>query len=67
MKGAENTGCLTWAYIGDLHFTGNVDSCVMPGDNTEDGSAAQYASIRRGLDGLNILFHAIPGDPDRNS
>jgi len=39
----------------------------MPGDNTEDGSAAQYASIRRGLDGLNILFHAIPGDPDRNS
>jgi Icc protein len=47
------------------HLAGQINFCVPPGDNADDGSAEQYALIRRGLDDLKIPFHVIPGDHDR--
>jgi Icc protein len=47
------------------HLAGDVDFCVLPGDNADDGSAEQYALIRRGLEPLKIPLHVIPGDHDR--
>jgi predicted phosphodiesterase len=49
----------------NANLVGQIDFCVLPGDNADAGSAAQYALIRRGLDGLNIPLHVIPGDHDR--
>jgi hypothetical protein len=49
----------------NANLVGQIDFCVLPGDNADDGSAAQYALIRRGLDGLKIPLHVIPGDHDR--
>jgi len=51
----------------NANLVGQIDFCVLPGDNADDGSAAQYALIRRGLDGLNIPLHVIPGDHDRKA
>ena len=49
----------------NTHLAGHIDFCVLPGDNADEGSAQQYALIRRGLDRLNIPHHVIPGDHDR--
>ena len=46
------------------HLARDVDFCVLPGDNADDGSAEQYGLIRRGLERLKIPLHAIPGDHD---
>ena len=49
----------------NIHLAGQIDFCVLPGDNADDGSADQYALIRRGLERLNVPIHVIPGDHDR--
>ena len=49
----------------NIRLAGHVDFCVLPGDNADDGTADQYASIRRGLQRLEIPLHVIPGDHDR--
>ena len=47
------------------YLAGQIDFCVLPGDNADDGSAEQYDLIRRALDRLTIPVHVIPGDHDR--
>lgn len=49
----------------NTHLAGHIDFCVLPGDNADDGTAEQYALIRRVLDRLTIPVHVIPGDHDR--
>ncbi len=49
----------------NTHLAGQIDFCVLPGDNADDGSADQYALIRRGLERLKVPVHVIPGDHDR--
>jgi 3',5'-cyclic AMP phosphodiesterase CpdA len=49
----------------NTHLAGQIDFCVLPGDNADDGSADQYALIRRGLERLKVPIHVIPGDHDR--
>ena len=51
----------------NTHLAGQIDFCVLPGDNADDGLAAQYSLIRHGLAQLNIPFHVIPGDHDRKA
>ncbi len=51
----------------NTHLAGHIDFCVLPGDNADDGSAAQYALIRRGMERLTVPLHVIPGDHDRKS
>jgi 3',5'-cyclic-AMP phosphodiesterase len=47
------------------HLADDIDFCLLPGDNADDGSAEQYALIRSGLERLKVPIHAIPGDHDR--
>jgi predicted phosphodiesterase len=47
------------------NLAGQVDFCVLPGDNADDGSAEQYDLIRRTLERSKIPIHVIPGDHDR--
>jgi Nucleotidyl transferase AbiEii toxin, Type IV TA system len=42
----------------NTHLAGQIDSCVLPGDNADDGSADQYALIRRGLERLKVPIHS---------
>ena len=51
----------------DTRLAGNLDFCVLPGDNADDGSPLQYALIRRGLERLKVPIHIIPGDHDRKA
>jgi 3',5'-cyclic-AMP phosphodiesterase len=44
---------------------GQIDFCVLPGDNADDGTTAQYALVRRGLADLTVPVHVIVGDHDR--
>jgi hypothetical protein len=48
----------------NAHLAGQIDFCVLPGDNADDGAAAQYALIRRELADFVIPVHVIPGDHD---
>jgi Icc protein len=48
----------------NARLAGQIDFCVLPGDNADDGAAAQYGLIRRGLDDFVIPVHVIPGDHD---
>ena len=47
------------------HLAGQIDFCVLPGDNADDGAAEQYDLIRQVLGRLKIPVHVIPGDHDR--
>jgi predicted phosphodiesterase len=49
----------------NTNLASQVDFCVLPGDNADDGSAEQYDLIRRALDRFKIPIHVIPGDHDR--
>jgi 3',5'-cyclic-AMP phosphodiesterase len=40
---------------------------VLPGDNADDGTAEQYALIRRAVEGLRIPLEIRTGDHDRKS
>jgi len=51
----------------DTQLVSQIDFCVLPGDNANDGSPAQYELIRRGLDRLKVPVHVIPGDHDRKT
>ena len=46
------------------HLAGQIDFCVLPGDNADDGAAEQYDLIRQALERLQIPVHVIPGDHD---
>jgi Icc protein len=46
-------------------LAGQIDFCVLPGDNADDGTAAQFLLIRQALDRLKIPVHVIAGDHDR--
>lgn len=41
-----------------------VDFVFLPGDNADDGTGAQFALVRAGLNQLRLPWHAIPGDHD---
>ena len=49
----------------NTHLKDEIDFCVLPGDNADDGSPDQYALIHRALEQLQIPVHVIPGDHDR--
>lgn len=49
----------------NTHLAEQVDFCVLPGDNANNGTVAQYQLIRRALDALRCPIHIIPGDHDR--
>ena len=47
------------------HLAGQIDFCVLPGDNADDGAPEQYDLIRQVLGRLKMPVHVIPGDHDR--
>lgn len=49
----------------NTHLAGQIDFCLLPGDNADDGIGPQYELLRRGLDKLAIPVHILPGDHDR--
>jgi len=49
----------------NTNLAGQVDFCVLPGDNADDGSAEQYDLIHQALERCKIPVHVIPGDHDR--
>ena len=50
--------------IANSTFADGVDFVFLPGDNANEGTAAQYRLIRRSLDGLALPLRIIPGDHD---
>ena len=51
----------------NTHVAGNIDFAVLPGDNADDGTGEQYASIRRAIDRLRLPLEIRTGDHDRKS
>jgi len=51
----------------NAHLAGHVDFAVLPGDNADDGTEAQYELIRRAIAPLQIPLEARTGDHDRKS
>ncbi|ACD20388.1 metallophosphoesterase [Paraburkholderia phytofirmans PsJN] len=51
----------------NAHLAGQIDFAVLPGDNADDGTPAQYDILRAELDDLEIPVHIIPGDHDFKS
>jgi 3',5'-cyclic-AMP phosphodiesterase len=49
----------------NTHLAGQIDFCLLPGDNADDGIGPQYGLVRRALDKLAIPVHILPGDHDR--
>ena len=43
---------------------GSVDFVVLPGDNAEDGTPAQFAIVRDAIAPLRLPVHILPGDHD---
>ena len=43
---------------------GGIDFVFLPGDNADQGSAAQYALVRDAVAPLNAPLHVLPGDHD---
>lgn len=43
---------------------GCLDFVLLPGDNADDGTAAQYAMVRDALAPLHLPVHVLPGDHD---
>ncbi len=46
------------------HLAGRVDFAVLPGDNADEGSEAQFRLVRATIDQLAIPVHILPGDHD---
>ncbi len=46
------------------HMGSCIDFVFLPGDNADDGTEAQFALVRGGLNELRLPWHAIPGDHD---
>jgi 3',5'-cyclic-AMP phosphodiesterase len=49
----------------NTHLAGQIDFCLLPGDNADDGIEPQYRLVRRALDKLTSPVHILPGDHDR--
>jgi Icc protein len=43
---------------------GSLDFAVLPGDNADDGTPAQFALVRDAVAGLTLPLHILPGDHD---
>ena len=43
---------------------GSVDFALLPGDNADDGTAAQFRLVRDAVAGLPMPLHILPGDHD---
>ncbi|WP_419728749.1 metallophosphoesterase family protein [Lichenicola sp.] len=50
--------------VANTMFADGVDFVFLPGDNANEGAAAQYRLIRRSLDTLALPLRIIPGDHD---
>lgn len=57
------------ALIADANdrLRGELDFAVLPGDNADDGTIAEYRLIRDAIDGLRIPLEIRTGDHDRAS
>lgn len=44
-----------------------IDFVVLPGDNTDDGTPAQYQLLQSALSALKLPLHILPGDHDFKS
>jgi 3',5'-cyclic-AMP phosphodiesterase len=51
----------------NANLKGAVDFAVLPGDNAEDGTEAQFALVAHGIDPLAIPLEVLPGDHDAKS
>jgi 3',5'-cyclic-AMP phosphodiesterase len=49
----------------NTHLAGQIDFCLLPGDNADDGIEPQYRLVRHALDKLVVPVHILPGDHDR--
>ncbi|MEO8713851.1 MAG: metallophosphoesterase [Acetobacteraceae bacterium] len=46
------------------HLAGAVNFAMLPGDNADDGTEAQFRLVRDALDMLRMPVHILPGDHD---
>lgn len=49
------------------HLSRDLDLALLPGDNADDGTEAQYKLVRLALDRLSMPVHIITGDHDRKA
>jgi 3',5'-cyclic-AMP phosphodiesterase len=49
------------------HLAGRVNFAVLPGDNADDGTEAQFHLMRAAIERLAIPLHVLPGDHDFHS
>ncbi len=49
------------------YLKNGVNFAVLPGDNANDGTAAEYQYIRQATDQLQVPLYAVPGDHDRKN
>lgn len=67
VTGAEQDNCRDFRALvaeADAHLAGAVDFAVLPGDNADDGTAAQFALVRDAAAVLRLPLHILPGDHD---
>ena len=50
--------------IANRHLAGRVTFVVLPGDNADDGTEAQFRLVRMAIDRLRISLHILAGDHD---
>lgn len=60
----QDLGALIAAANAHLSGPGGVNFALLPGDNAENGTNAQYGSLVRALDKLTLPVHVLPGDHD---
>jgi 3',5'-cyclic-AMP phosphodiesterase len=48
----------------NLHLQGAIDFVVLPGDNADDGTEAQFGLVRETVKELRLPLHILPGDHD---
>ena len=51
----------------DANLAQAIDFVVLPGDNAEDGTEAQFLLVRDVIETLKIPLHILPGDHDFKS
>ncbi|TXM79038.1 metallophosphoesterase [Methylobacterium sp. WL69] len=50
--------------VDQINAADGLDFVYLPGDNADNGTPAQYAVVRAGLDRLTLPVHVITGDHD---
>src|ERR1700749_4812987 len=50
--------------VANRHLCGGVSFAVLPGDNADNGTEAQFQLVRAAVDRLAIPLHVLPGDHD---